>query len=288
MFLFRAMAAWLEDKPDLSVWFGLLSVLTVAGLMIFINKLNLIDKISYLPALFYILLSGGAPVIHRFNEAVIATILLIFAFTQLMTSFRSERVSYGYFAASILIALATFFFRYACLFMLMVWGCILFFRTGYWREWIFSILGFFLPFFWLFAYCYIIEDNPMRIFGIVGEIFSTSHTIPSVDLSAMIFFAVSFFTGMTTMVYLLRRVNSQKNVVRKGHYMLVMTTLIILLIIFIAPCTLPQVWYLMAFPLSFFLSYYLANTSSIRKGNIILWLFLAGVGIVHYLYFAGQ
>jgi hypothetical protein len=285
MFLFKAMSEALVAVPRFTVWCGLLLTLIVAVLQIYVNRLNLIDKISYLPALCYILLTGGIPAIHLFNPAVIATIFLIIAFTQLMVSFRSEQLSYAYFTAPMCVALAAFFYQYAYIFMLVVWFCLLLFRPGYWREWFFSLIGFLFPFIWLFAWFYVVNDNYTQVFDMFEEMFSFQNINPNLDVTTIIFLIFNTLITILAVGYLLRYIGTRKIIVRNSYYTLLMITVLIILTTFIVPDILPFAWYLVAFPLSFFLSYYLANIRSLRLGNIVLWLLIASVGLAQFVFY---
>ncbi len=285
-FLFHAATDWLKNMPVLAVWFGLLLTLLTAILLIVVNsKLHLIDKISYLPALCYVLLIGGVPMIHRFNPAVIAVILLIIGFIQLIGSFESERLSYRYFTAPIFIAVATFFYQYMYIYMLMIWFAILFLRPGYWREWVFSILGFLLPFFLAFSWFFLVEDDYTRMGTFFGEIFSIQRVIPYLSASTIAFFTISLIVIAITFGHLMRYIRSKKIVVRNGYYILILIAFITLVLSAMIPDMLPFVWFLMVFPLSFILSNYLATVKSIRWGTILLAFLFIGVIIAQIIYF---
>ncbi|MDR2038410.1 MAG: hypothetical protein LBQ60_10855 [Bacteroidales bacterium] len=284
-FLFQSIDGWMDNQPELSVWCGWILSMLGALMLIFVNnRLHLIDRISYMPALCYILLVGGVPSIHQLNPVIIATIFLILAFIQLIMSYRSENLSYGYFLAPLFISVATFFYQYAYVFMVIVWFSILFLRPGYWREWVFSLIGFIFPFFLLFCWYYLLEDNYTAIFIFLEDIFSIHRNIPELLPSTMIFFGVCTVVGIITFGHLMRYIGSRKIIIRNGYYTLIAISIVILIMVAIIPDTLPLAWYLLAFPLSFFLSHYLVNVRSLRWGNILLWLLFAGVLTAQLIY----
>ncbi len=287
-FLFAPMTGWFNGIPLLSICIGL--VLTLLGAMMMIvvnNRLHLIDKISYLPALCYVLLVGGVPFIHQFNPASIASILLILGFIQLIESFESERLSYGYFTASLFISIATFFYQYMYLYMLVVWFAILFLRPGYWREWVFSLLGFAFPVFLAFSWYFLVEDDFTRMGVFFHDIFAIQRTIPALSVSTVAFIGISTLVGIFTFGYLLRYLGSKKIVVRNGYYILILIAIITVAMAVIVPDTLPLSWYLMVFPLSFILSSYLATVRSYRWGTIVLAVLFLGV-VISQLIFLSQ
>lgn len=284
-FLFDLLYSLLESIPRLFAWSGLIFTLSAAIVLISVNnKLHLIDKISYLPALCYVLLIGGVPVIHRFNPELLAVILLMLAFIQLIKSFASDRLSYAYFSAPVFIALSTFFYQHMYVYMLIVWFSILFLRPGYWREWVFSVLGFLLPYFFAFSWYFLVEDDSTRIFVFLQEVFSIQRVIPGLSTSTIAFFSISILVVILIFRHLLRYIGSKKIIIRNGYYILIAIAVVTAALSAVIPDTLPWTWYLMAFPLSFFLSNYLTTVKSLRWGNIILASLFAGVLIAQVIY----
>ncbi|MDR0815536.1 MAG: hypothetical protein LBN37_07295 [Bacteroidales bacterium] len=281
----RAVNTLFAAAPQLSVWCGVLLTLGIAVLHIYVNRLNQIDKVSYLPALCYVLLIGGVPAIHQFNPAIIAAILLIIAFTQLMVSFQSEQLSYAYFTAPLCISLAVFFYQYAYIFMLVVWLCILFFRPVYWREWVFSILGFIFPFVWWLSGLFLSDSDYTQVFAMFKDMLTFPSVVPDLDAATVLFFFFDIVLIIISIGYLLRYIGAKKIIVRNSYYTLLMIAASLFIMTLVVPDILPFAWYLMAFPLSFFLSYFLANVRSFRLGNIVLWSLILTIGIAQSIFY---
>ena len=285
-FMFRALDGWFADKQELYFWFGLILSLSTALLMVFVNaRLQLIDKVSYLPALCYVLFISGVGEIHQFNPAVIATILLVTGFILLSKSFENERLSYSFFTVSALISFATFFYQYMYMYMLVVWLVIALLRPGYWREWIFSILGFLLPLFFAFSWFFLVNDDYTRIGVFFDEIFTLQRMTPSLSTTTIIFFISCILLIIIIFGYMLRYIGSNKVILRNRYYVLILITVVTAGMVFVVPDTLPHAWYLLAFPMSFFMSNYLATTKSIRFGTIVLLLLFVGVTVVQAILF---
>ncbi|MDR0713204.1 MAG: hypothetical protein LBF89_02955 [Bacteroidales bacterium] len=283
--LFLLLNGFLAGASGLQAWCGLLLTLLVAALQIYINRLNTTDRISCLPPLCYILLTGGVPGIHVLHPVMWASFFLTIALILLLSSFRSNHLSYAYFTAPIYVAIAVFFYRYAYMYMLVIWICLFFFRPGYWREWVFSLLGFLFPFFWYFGWCYLMYNRPAMLFDMFAQMFSFSHTMPQWEPSIYFFFIFTVLLSLVSIGYLLRSIGSRKIIVRNDYYALLIVTAVLLLTTVIVPDTLPFAWYLIAFPLSFFISYYLAHVRSVRWGKIVLGLLMAASGFSQLIFY---
>ena len=284
-FMFQALNGWLANTPGLYVWFGLILFLATAILLIFTNsRLRLLDKVSYLPALCYVLLIGGVPEIHLFNPTIIAAILLVAGFIVLVRSFESERLSYNFFTASMFIAIATFFYQYMYAYMLVVWLVIALWRPGYWREWVFSIMGFAFPLFLAFSWFFLVDDDNTRMGAFFDEICTIQRVIPSLSPSAIFFFVLSIAAGVIALGHLLRYVGSQNVIIRTRYYVLILTGVVTVCLAFVVPDAISLVWYLLAFPMSFILSGYFANIKSARWGTVVLIVLFAGVMVAQAIF----
>ena len=278
-FMYQSLNGWLLNTQEAYVWCGFILFLLTAILLLFVNRrFRLIEKISYLPGLCYILLVGGIPDIHQFNPAVIATILLVTSFIFLAKSFEREQLSYSYFVAPMFISTATFFYQYMYVYMLVVWLSIAFWRPGYWREWVFSILGFALPLFFAFSWFFLIDDDYTRMGVFFKEIFSIQRRmVPSVSNTSIAFFALSIVIIVFAFGYLLRYLRSNKVIIRNRFGVLILLSVITAGLMIIVPDMIPLAWYLLAFPMSFILAYYLATIKSFRWGTVVLFILFMAV-----------
>ena len=284
-FMFRALNGWLANMPGAYASFGLFLSLLTAILLVFANaRLHLIEKTSHLPALCYLLLIGGVPEIHFLNPVLIAAILLVAGFIILAEAFESERLSYNFFTVSALISFATFFCPCMYVYMLVICFAIAFWRPGYWREWVFSILGFVLPLFFAFSWFFLVEDDVTRMGVFFEEMLTIQRVAPSLPASTIVFFTLSIAVGVIAFGHLLRYIGSKKAIIRTRYYILMMTGGFTIGLAFIVPDIIPLAWYLLAFPMSFIISGYLANIKSARWGTVVLAVLFVGVMVAQVMF----
>jgi len=284
-FMFLALSGWLSNVPVLYTWFALILFLCTAVLLVVVNtRLQIVDKTLYLPALCYVLLIGGIPEIHLFNPALIAAILLIVGFTILVDSFKSEHLSYSFFTASVFIATATFFYQYMHVYILVVWTVIALWRIGYWREWVFSILGFAFPFFLAFSWFFLVDDDYTRMGEFFNEMFLIKSGTPTLSISFIAFFVLCTAAAIICLSYVLQLLRSKKVIYRTMYYVLILIIVATVGMVIIVPGTFLTAWYLLAFPLSYIMANYLANVRSKRWGTVVLSVLFAGVVAAHAIY----
>jgi len=212
-----------------------------------------------------------------FSSAIIATLLLITSFIILSVTFESEKLSYNFFTAPMFISLATFFYQYAFVYMLVIWIVIAAWRPGYWREWVFSILGFVLPYFFAFCWFFLVENDATRMGFFFTEMFSIQQVTHSFSDSTIIFFAFCALLTLFTLWHTLRHVSSRKTTVRTNYYFLILIAVVTICKALIIPETVPQAWYMLAVPVAFTFSCYLAIVRSMLWGNVFLVLLFIGV-----------
>ncbi len=282
---FQTLLEWLANYPTIMTWCGLILMLLEGFLLVSIgNKLNLNDKISYLPAFCYVMLIGGVPMIHHFSPVIIPAILLSISFLLLTNTFNSEKLSYSYFTVPILIVLATFFYRYAYIYMLTVWFSLLL-RPKYWREWVFSILGFIFPLLVVSGIYFLVDDQTTYFLDFFKSIFAFDRIIPDLHISTIIFLVISALIGILAFIHLVQYLGSKKIIIRNSYYLLMCTIITMTITIIIIPDLLPYIWYLISFPVSYFLSNYLATTRSKFWGTFALLLLFAGIIATQTIYY---
>jgi len=282
---YRALTGWLADLPRWYAWCRMFLLLLMLIMLIAVNnRFLLIEKFSYLPSVCFVLLIGGIPEIHLLNPAIIATILLVISFGTIAKSLETERLSYLYFTASVFISIATFFYQYMYVYMLAVWAALALYRPGHWREWVFTVLGFALPLFFAFSWFFLVDDDYTKAGVFIKEIFSINRIPPSISLPSTIFMLLCMVIGVFAALRLTQYLGTKKVIYSRRANILILISAITAGLVIIVPDTLPFAWYLLAFPMSFFIANYLANTRSFRWGNFVLLILFIAVATVRIFF----
>jgi hypothetical protein len=119
------------------------------------SKFIFIQDRTYLPLLFLLLLGGSTHTFQQLNPVIPAAIFLILALERMLDTYRVDRLSLNPFEASFLVAIASMFYGPAAFFLIMIWIAVGILRPGYWREWIYTLLGFAMPYMFLYSYYYL-------------------------------------------------------------------------------------------------------------------------------------
>ncbi len=138
-----------------------LTLLIITGfMMISLNsKFIFIQDRTYLPLFFLLLIAGSSRTFQQLNPVIPAAIFLLLALQRMLGTYRVDKLSLNPFEAAFLVAVASLFYAPAAFFLLMIWIAVGILRPGYWREWIYTILGFAMPYLFLYSYYYLSGKN---------------------------------------------------------------------------------------------------------------------------------
>ena len=154
-FLFQIPINGDEISPALNVVCASLVVYLQA--LIFnriINNHGLLSKPGYLPALLYI---TGTSLFLPFlvlSPVLMCNFLLILVMDKLLKIGKAPHAIMLMFDIGMIIAIGTLIYFPFVVMMLLIWLCLLLYRSFNWREWLSGLVGFAMVFFFLAVYYY--------------------------------------------------------------------------------------------------------------------------------------
>lgn len=156
--LFELLTKPLLSHPAIAGLIAFLLILFQAFLFNFIlEKFEFSGKPTYMPALLYIVFTSFSPALLCLHPGLIANIFVLLALNCILGTYRKPNVLATCFEAGFFIALASLFYFPAFLCLLFIFIAINVLRTFSGREWIIALLGFLLPYLYVFCYYFIIN-----------------------------------------------------------------------------------------------------------------------------------
>ena len=157
--LYKLIIAGIEKFPFLVTIISFVLIFC-EGLLInyLVEKNQIIDSNSSLPGLVYIVLMSLQPEMFSLHPIIIANLFMLFALFKLMQTYRKETAYSEVFDTGFFISLAALFYFPSIVFVLILWIGLMIIRPFVWREWIISLVGLMLPWFFLIFY-YFWQDN---------------------------------------------------------------------------------------------------------------------------------
>ena len=151
--LYKLIVAGIENYPFLITLTSFIFILAEAFLINYIIEKNeIIDTVTYMPAMVYIVLMSLQPQMFPLHPIVIANLFLLLALHMIMQTHRKEKAYSEAFDTGFFISLATLFYIPSIVFILIIWIGLIIIRPFVWREWVISFIGLILP--WIFLIFY--------------------------------------------------------------------------------------------------------------------------------------
>lgn len=265
---FEWLTKWFSKKYYLNLLFALTLLISQA---FFLLKLNLkyifIEKRSYLPALFFVLLSSSIVSIQNFNPALFANFFVLFAIDKsILISKETHRLA-SYFESGMLIGIASLINLSSLYTLIIVWLSLFIMRPRFnWREWITSIIGLVTPAFIYGIVLYLRNDFLSTFLSYKNLLFSSNHHFPTLSsintislilLGTVIFIAILFnirFIGI-------KKINTRK------YFSLFLWILILTAPMFFLKFA--TYLYIMAIPIAIILSMFFTNVKSRIVGEFL-------------------
>ena len=151
--LYKLVISGIDHYPFLLTLLSFILILCEALLINYmVEKNEIIDTTTYLPALVYIVLMSLQPEMFSLHPIVIANLFMLLALYKLMQTYRKETAYAEAFDTGFFISLAVLFYIPSIVFVLLLWIGLIVIRPFIWREWAISLLGLLLPWIYLVFY----------------------------------------------------------------------------------------------------------------------------------------
>ena len=244
------------------------------------TKFILIKSRTYLPAIFYALICSSLVAFHDLTPALIASFLFILALEIMFDSHNEEQLSYKFFEAAFLVSLASLIYSTIALYLIIIWIILSILRNAGWREWVFTIIGFALPYLFLYSVYYLTDqDIPANTQNIFSN-FTHERGFEFPGLLPMIFYGFMALLVFIASIRLLSAYQGMKIYVRKFFMVLFFIFLFTLGIHLILYHKALELIFFYAIPVSYLLTFYFIQIRSKAIGEILFTIFLGLLVIV--------
>jgi hypothetical protein len=267
--------------PVAATIFSLALVIIIGFMLVRLNvRFFFIQTRTQLPAFFYILICSSFIPLHRMNPVLIGCFILVLAIYKIFDTYKKEKLCYNFFDAAMLISVASMFYFNFIFFILVIWAGLILLRPFILREWIFSVVGFILPYILIFSYYYLRDYDISRLFDVYRSYFSYGKYDMKFDLSyklLLIYYLLLLLIGSIYMmsVYTTRKIYSRK------YFMFFLWLFLITVAVY---CIIPSAGYemilILSISVSFLFTHYYIN---IKSGWINDLLFNLFPGLLIYL-----
>lgn len=249
-----------------------------------LNKHKIIRVKSFLPVLLFIFIAGSFIHIQRIHPIYIGNIFFIKAIDRILMSQKKKQAIANYFDASLLLAIASLFYINYIFFILVIWFSLIILRPFRWREWLVTIVGFFIPFVLSWAYEYLMSGIPKSFFYTVvlhfapfedfSKFLNDAHYIFYIFLGVLIIFS----SGHILSIYKFRKINVRNSLLVFLFIFVVSGILFILL-----PTASMEMLFIGGIPIAYVLSGFLLSLKRQWFSDIVLIIMAGMLFYIQYL-----
>ena len=255
------------------------AILIVYVLNFIIRKNSLTEDNSY-AILFYILITSFFPQTFSNGGIFVANFILLFAFRKIYSLRTSTKTIEKIFDAAFWIGIASLFYIWSLLFMILLYAAILIFRKADWRNFLIPLLGLITPIFLSYTYLLYFDDlGRFKRIWLIDYAFdlsiynSAKFLIPLITMGLLV--VVSIFP--TTNKSLIAKID-----VKSTWFLLIAHFFVSVLIVLLAPDKDGSELLFLFFPVSILFANYLQLLNRYWIKEAILYLFIIISLVVYF------
>jgi hypothetical protein len=213
------------------------------------NKLRLLPKSNYLPAMCYLLITGFFPEWWQLSSTLLVNSLLVWVWARMSALYNHPRPKSVLFNIGVLLGISSFFYFPSLAFIVMMIFALIIMRPFRLAEWIVGLIGILVPYYFLFVWLYLTSRwDPVKFLP------SLTLSYPSFQQTiwawaGMLFLIVPF---MISGYYIQSNILRMLIQVRKSWSLLLLYLLAGLMVPFINSGSTFEYWVLCAVPFAAF------------------------------------
>ena len=185
--LFGILEDIFEGYRSGSTVFAFILFMSTAFLVDYLNtRFILVNERTYLPAWFFVIITGLYPGIFSLNPVLPAALLIVILLHFLFTVYKAAPNCYRFFEAGIILGTAGLFYAPVVYFILFIWISAFLLRPFYWREWLYPLLGVMAVFTLAWGYYYVVEGDALIFLNLLGKNLEPAgiKSIPDINIIA--------------------------------------------------------------------------------------------------------
>ncbi len=276
--LYQVIFKLFHDHILFSKIIAFLLILIQSFLLVRINvRFILIQHRTFLPALFYILLTGYLPELYHLSGVLISSLFLVLALRILFSTHQAEPNTYKLFNAGLVIGLGTLFYGPLVYFIVFVWISNIILRPFLWREYLYPVLGMLTPYAFYFSWIFLSDQNMGAFLVTLKNQLYIGFPVLNMKLEYMIFALYTTLIVLISSIYILK-VFQYKKIYIRNYFLLLFWLFVITTVIFMFLSGYDTgLTYIISVPVSYLITNYFITSKKSWTNKILLSLIILGV-----------
>jgi hypothetical protein len=283
--LYDLIVLWIGDNQLVSRLFMLVFLIIIA---LWLSRLNtrfiIIGSRTYLPTFLFLITVSAYQPLQQLNPAIIACFFLVYCLEIMFGTFKKEGLAYKFFYATFLISIASLFYARSAYMLFIIWAGLSILRAFNWREWAFTVLGFIVPYIFLFSFYYLNGQNLQENWTGIMENVMPDRQNANPGIYYMIFYGYLLFMLALASLRMVSINQGLKIYIRKFYRLNFWVFVITLLFWYVLYNRSLEFVYFFSVPVSYILTHYLFSLRSRLIGDIMFGILLSLYGLILIFY----
>jgi hypothetical protein len=249
-----------------------------------VQKHEVLNRTSYVPALTFFLMSAMIPAFTTFNPIIFANSILLIVIDKTFRIYKNPNPVPLIFDSCFLIGVATMFYLPAIIFFLFFITCLFILKTVAIKEILISITGILIPFIFVVTWYFMtgtMEELYSKItYRPIGQLYNPEGLELQGHTLTIILITILFFTSLWKL-----RTGFYKSIIKVRRFYQLFFVFIIagIISLLFSPTESPYRFMILVPPLSIFISNYLVSVTKNWWSELFFWL-LVSLIIFNYSY----
>jgi hypothetical protein len=244
---------------------------------------ELISRDNLLAAILFMLLLSWNPSFLHLYPLLPAGLFILAAFFPLMRIYGMQDPYRQVFTASMSISLASLFYLPAVFLLPLVWLSFLTYRITGWREWIIVIIGFAIPYLYLFTWLFISDQLSANLQMIISALFPKEFSFQLHETIPMIWLTSSaFMLALMALIHINFIQDKLISIRRRSFLMISYSFLAVLILLFSADPAMNS-FPLLYLPLAFFSTTSIMMVKKSRVPELLILVYLLILLVLRYV-----
>jgi len=248
-----------------------ITLLSIFVLSFFVNKNNLTQQNSF-KILFFSLFLACIPETIQHGNIIISNVFVLFAIRRIISLRSNLHIKKKLFDAAFWITLASLFYFWAILFLILVFAALIFYSIGQLNNWIIPFMGVLTVAIIVSSYLILTSDTLGDITLFVDGLAFDFSTYNKLDLIISITIIISL--GIWSLVFYVKKLQDKSRAYRPSFILILIALIIAITIIVVAPSKNGSEFIFMFAPLAIIMTNYIESIKETWFAEVFTWLLI--------------
>ena len=248
-----------------------ITLLSIFVLSFFVNKNNLTQQNSF-KILFFSIFLACIPETIQHGNIIISNVFVLFAIRRIISLRSNLHIKKKLFDAAFWITLASLFYFWAILFLILVFAALIFYSIEQLNNWIIPFMGALTVAIIVSSYLILTSDTLGDITLFVDGLGFDFSTYNKLDLIISITIIISL--GIWSLVFYVKKLQDKSRAYRPSFILILIALIIAITIIVVAPSKNGSEFIFMFAPLAIIMTNYIESIKETWFAEVFTWLLI--------------